>query len=368
MRTLRQYWEKFFSSQERPHESSGHLAAVPEDLERRISAINSENQALAEEVQRMRTALSDSSERLEATENLVKVLGNRLENDRQNFLKAYQDLQHRFNKQGMHVNWMLMVTGFTLLLGIVAGTVLIRGEQRNATLLSTMSEEVKALTVSMHGYLNLQPGLQEDYQQVILPAASPEPGTLVNAESANSTIATSQPVLPPKDTISKAGPASPVPGSEDKDDRGMSRKGVRKSTRGDAKAFFEENANIEGVISMPSGVQYRVVKPGSGKSPTLSDKVVVSYVGTRLDGIVFDDTYSTRVPATLSMKEILPGWREVLLKMEVGAEFELYVPPNLANKGGVRKRSLLGYDPSIYLIELLKVVGDDKAESFELEN
>jgi len=119
---------------------------------------------------------------------------------------------------------------------------------------------------------------------------------------------------------------------------------------------------------LPSGVQYLVIKPGNGKSPTLSDKIVVAYVGTRLNGMVFDETYSSGEPATLSMKELLPGWREVLLKMEAGAEFEMYVPPDLANKGGVRKRSLLGYDPSIYLIELLKVVGDDKAESFELEN
>jgi len=191
---------------------------------------------------------------------------------------------------------------------------------------------------------------------------------MVNAESANSTVATSQPVLSPKVTISKAGPESSVPDSEHKHGRRMNRKGVRRPTRDDAKAFFEENANIEGMISMPSGVQYRVVKQGSGKSPTLSDKIVVAYVGTSLNGMVFDDTYSTGMPATLSMKEILPSWREVLLKMEAGAEFELYVPPNLANKGGVRKRSLLGYDPSIYLIELLKVVRDDETESSVPEN
>ena len=68
------------------------------------------------------------------------------------------------------------------------------------------------------------------------------------------------------------------------------------------------------------------------------------------------------------MKEVLPSWREVLLKMEVGAEFELYTPPNLANKGGVRKRSLLGYDPSIYLIELLQVVEDDETAPSVPEN
>ena len=368
MRILRKYWGRFFSRQGKPQESGGHIAAVPEGLERRISAITSDNQALSKEVQRMRTELSDTSERLEATENLVKVLGNTLESDRQNFLKTYQDMHHRFRKQDLRMNWMLMATGFTLLLGIVAGTVLIRGEQRNATLLSNMSQEVKALTVSMNSYLSLQQGRQQDQRQVTVPAASPEPGTMVNAASANSTVATSQPVLSSKVTISEAGPESSVPGSEHKHGRRMNRKGVRKSTRDDAKAFFEENASMEGMISLPSGVQYRVVKQGSGKSPTLSDKIVVAYVATSLTGMVFDDTYSTGVPATFSMKEILPSWREVLLKMEAGAEFEMYVPPNLANKGGVRKRSLLGYDPSIYLIELLKVVRDDEAVSSVPEN
>jgi FKBP-type peptidyl-prolyl cis-trans isomerase len=360
LRTLRQYWGEFFSRQEKPQQSDGHLAAVPEDLERRISAINSDNQALSEEVLRMRAELSDTSERLEATENLVKVLGNTLESDRQNFLKTYQDMHHRFRTQDLRMNWMLMVTGFTLLLGIVAGTVLIRGEQRNAILLSNVSEEVKALTVSMNSYLSWQQLWQEDQRQMTVSAESPGPKAKVNADSANSTTATSRSVVSPKVTSNEAGSESAFTGSEHKHGRRMNRKGVRKSTRDDAKAFFEENASMEGMISLPSGVQYRVVKPGSGKSPTLSDKIVVDYVGTSLSGMVFDDTYSTGVPATLGMKEILPGWREVLLKMEVGAEFELYVPPNLANKGGVRKRSLLGYDPSIYLIELLKVVEDEE--------
>jgi len=316
----------------------------------------------------MRTELSDARERLGATESLLNVLGNRLESDRQNFLKAYQDMHHRFRKQDLRLNWTLMITGFTLLLGIMAATVLISGAQRNASLFTHMSEEVKALSFSMHSYLSLQRELQQEQQQVAVPPASSGPGVMVNAEPANSSPAASRPILSPKFTTSNADHDSPVADSEHQDDRRKGRKGVRKLTRDDAKAFFEENASVEGMIRLPSGVQYRVIKPGNGKSPTLSDKIVVAYVGTRLDGMVFDETYSSGEPATLSMKELLPGWREVLLKMEAGAEFEMYVPPDLANKGGVRKRSLLGYDPSIYLIELLKVVGDDKAESFELEN
>jgi FKBP-type peptidyl-prolyl cis-trans isomerase len=363
LRTLRQYWGKLFSSQEKPPESGDHLAAVPDDLERRLAAISSENQALSEDMQRMRTELSDARERLGSTENLVNVLGNTLESDRQNFLKTYQDMHHRFRKQDLRLNWTLMITGFTLLLGIMAATVLISGAQRNASLFTHMSEEVKALSLSMHSYLGLQQGRQQDQQQVAVPPASTGTGAMVNAEPANSSAAASRPVLPPKVTTSDAGPDVPVAGSEHQDDRRKGRKGVRKPTRDDAKAFFEENASVAGMIRLPSGVQYRVIKPGSGKSPTLSDKIVVAYVGTRLDGMVFDDTYSTGEPATFSMKELLPGWREVLLKMEEGSEFEMYVPPDLANKGGVRKRSMLGYDPSIYLIELLKVVSDDEAVS-----
>ena len=368
MRTLRQYLGKILSRPEKPDGSGDHLAAIPEDLERRISAINSENQALSEEVQVMRTELSNTSERLEVTENLVKVLGNRVESDRQSFLKTCQDMHHRFRKQDLRMNWMLMFTGGTLLLGIVAGAVLMRGEQRNAALLSSMSEEVRALTVSMNSYLSLQQLRQENQRQMTVSAESPGPKATVNADSANSTTASSRPVLSPKVTSNEAGSESAFTGSEHEFGRRINRKGVRKSTRYDAKAFFEENAGIEGMISLPSGVQYRVVRPGSGRSPTLSDKIVVAYVATRLDGMIFDETYSTGVPSTFSMKEVLPSWREVLLKMEEGAEFELYVPPNLTHKGGVRKRSLLGFDPSLYLIELIQVVKDDKAESLEMEN
>ena len=120
-------------------------------------------------------------------------------------------------------------------------------------------------------------------------------------------------------------------------------------------SFFAQNATMPGVISLPSGVQYRIVKSGHGKSPSLSDQVVVDYVGMKPDGTVFDETYSSGTPSTFSMNEVMPAWRQALSKMQEGAEFELYVPPSLAS-GSVRKRSMLGYEPSIYLIELLQVV------------
>jgi FKBP-type peptidyl-prolyl cis-trans isomerase len=79
-------------------------------------------------------------------------------------------------------------------------------------------------------------------------------------------------------------------------------------------------------------------------------------VGTKLDGTVIDETYSDGTPATFGMKEVLPAWREVLLKMEEGAEFELYVPPSQMTRGSVRNRGVTGFEPTLYLIELLTVV------------
>ena len=77
-----------------------------------------------------------------------------------------------------------------------------------------------------------------------------------------------------------------------------------------------------------------------------------------LDGNIFDETYTTDEAVTYSMNELQPGWREVLLKMEEGSEFELYIPGNLTASGNVRKRGMLGYEPNIYLVELLEVLGD----------
>ena len=311
-----------------------------------------------EQAKQFTASLSDASNRLEGTENHVRELDDRLKSERKDYLNTIQGMLDRFRKQDLRMNWTMSVAGFALLLGTVAGVILIWEMQKNSRLLSGMSRDIKELMVSVNGGLSMQHTPQKENRQLALPATPPETVTAAITKPATGTTATAQPAPSTKATINMENLNTNYLVNALDRARSSSRLGTPQSRREDAKRFFENNATNEGMISLPSGVQYRIVTAGTGKSPSPSDQVVVAYVGIKPNGAVFDETYSTGIPSTFSMNEVIPGWREVLLKMQEGAEFELYVPPKLATSGGTRKRSMLGYEPNIYLIELIEVVKD----------
>jgi FKBP-type peptidyl-prolyl cis-trans isomerase len=135
------------------------------------------------------------------------------------------------------------------------------------------------------------------------------------------------------------------------------------ATRKDARTFFEENAKDDGVITLSNGTQYRVLSRGVGRTPTVSDKVIVDYRAFTLDGREFDSAYSDQdaAAATFTVDEVIPGWKETLLRMEEGAQWELYIPPEIAHKGRTRKRGMLGFEPLIYFMELKSVIDTDES-------
>ena len=96
------------------------------------------------------------------------------------------------------------------------------------------------------------------------------------------------------------------------------------------KAFLEENAKKEGVKTLPSGLQYRVIQEGSGATPGATDTVTVNYRGTLIDGTEFDSSYSRGKPATFRADRVIRGWTEALQMMKEGAKWELFIPPDLA--------------------------------------
>ena len=99
-----------------------------------------------------------------------------------------------------------------------------------------------------------------------------------------------------------------------------------KKKEGDA--FLAENKKKEGVVTLPSGLQYKILKAGEGKKPTADDTVEVNYRGTFIDGKEFDSSGAgTR---TFKVNEVIPGWREALQLMPVGSKWQLVVPPELA--------------------------------------
>jgi len=122
----------------------------------------------------------------------------------------------------------------------------------------------------------------------------------------------------------------------------------------DGKAFLEENKKKEGVRTLPSGLQYKVLVEGSGKSPKATDQVRVNYKGVLIDGTEFDSSYKRGTPATFPVKGVISGWTEALQLMKEGSKWQLFIPPNL----GYGARAMGPIPPNstlIFEVELLNV-------------
>jgi FKBP-type peptidyl-prolyl cis-trans isomerase FklB len=94
--------------------------------------------------------------------------------------------------------------------------------------------------------------------------------------------------------------------------------------------FLKENAAKEGVITLPSGLQYKILKEGNGPKPKATDKVTTHYHGTLINGTVFDSSVERGQPATFPVNGVIAGWVEALQLMSTGSKWQLYVPSNLA--------------------------------------
>ncbi len=95
-------------------------------------------------------------------------------------------------------------------------------------------------------------------------------------------------------------------------------------------AFLAENAQKEGVVVTASGLQYKILEPGEGASPGLSDVATVHYRGTLIDGTQFDSSYDRGQPATFPVGGVIPGWTEALQLMKPGSKWQLFIPAQLA--------------------------------------
>jgi FKBP-type peptidyl-prolyl cis-trans isomerase len=125
------------------------------------------------------------------------------------------------------------------------------------------------------------------------------------------------------------------------------------------KAFLTDNATKPGVVTTASGLQYLVLKPGTGKSPKKTDTVVVNYRGTLINGVEFDSSYlAGREPAEFPLNRVIKGWTEGVQLMQEGAKFRFFIPSQLAY--GTRGAGIdIGPDETlIFEVELLKVWED----------
>lgn len=119
-------------------------------------------------------------------------------------------------------------------------------------------------------------------------------------------------------------------------------------------AFLAANKAKPGVVTLPSGLQYKVLKDGTGKSPKLTDTVKAHYEGTLIDGTIFDSSYKRGEPSSFPVNGVIAGWTEALQKMKVGSTWQLFVPSALAygerGRPGIAPNSLL-----IFKVELVGV-------------
>ena len=122
----------------------------------------------------------------------------------------------------------------------------------------------------------------------------------------------------------------------------------------EGKAFLEENKKKEGVKTLPSGLQYKVLAEGSGKIPKASDQVTVNYKGMLINGLEFDSSYKRGKSATFQVDKIVRGWTEALQLMEEGSRWQLFIPPELGygERGGgpIPPNSVL-----IFEVELISI-------------
>lgn len=120
--------------------------------------------------------------------------------------------------------------------------------------------------------------------------------------------------------------------------------------------FMSENRSKPGVMTTASGLQYKVIKMGTGKKPASGSTVTVHYTGKLTDGKVFDSSVERNQPATFNTQQVIPGWQEAILLMPQGSKFELYIPANLAyGDRGAGNGLIPGGAALVFEVELLDI-------------
>ena len=129
-------------------------------------------------------------------------------------------------------------------------------------------------------------------------------------------------------------------------------------------AYLEENKGKDGVVTLPSGLQYKVLTaaPAGAKSPKAGTPCECHYRGTLIDGTEFDSSYKRGQPATFAPNQVVKGWTEAMQLMGEGDKWELYIPSELAYGDRDRGQFIKGGDVLLFELEILKVKGDSKAK------
>lgn len=127
------------------------------------------------------------------------------------------------------------------------------------------------------------------------------------------------------------------------------------AAKAEGEDFLAENAKKEGVVTLPSGLQYQVLREGNGKKPAATDVVECDYEGTLINGHVFDSSYRRGERATFGLNQVIAGWTEGLQLMQEGAKYRFFIPYNLAYGERGAGQAIPPYAALIFDVELHKV-------------
>ena len=122
------------------------------------------------------------------------------------------------------------------------------------------------------------------------------------------------------------------------------------------KAFLAENAKKEGIITLPSGLQYEVITEGNGKKPSATDRVKCHYEGTLIDGTLFDSSIKRGQPAVFGVNQVIQGWVEALQLMTEGSKWRLFIPSELGYGAQQAGEMIPPHSTLIFEVELIEVL------------
>jgi FKBP-type peptidyl-prolyl cis-trans isomerase len=330
------------------------------NFQQRLIDVETARDAARQQVEVLEHNLAEASTRLDVAETRVNTLDKQLEEEDKEHQLEMEDVRSRANKLERRQKWVMMFVISAFLVAGLSGVTQFRDVRNNAVLLADMSQDLKDIKESMLrqiGKLQESSGDNPPVQTAGLPGK----GVIEEAPATSSDIEQAQAAQPEENSQLERTTELQTPGYLSSSDQlhGIS---IR-PTREEMQAFFKENSLKPDVISLPSGLQYKVLKQGAGNSPVGADKVVIDYRGFLSDGTEFDSSYRESEPAIFVVDELIPGLKEALLKMREGSHWELYIPPSLTHKGGVRKRGVTGYEPQFYVVRLISIIqaaGEDK--------
>jgi len=146
------------------------------------------------------------------------------------------------------------------------------------------------------------------------------------------------------------------------------RKALAEKNSKEGQEFLTANKTKEGVVTLPSGLEYKILTQGKGPKPTANDTVVCQYRGTLIDGTEFDSSYKRGQPATFPVSRVIKGWTEALELMPIGSKWQLFIPPDLAY-GDRGAGNLIGPNATlVFEVELMSIQAPNSAPAAPAPN